>query len=452
MQSVFFKLFGVNWNAYVFHSSIFNFFVSLIVFFFFYNLKLEKIACLFFTCCFSVLAYTISGTPFVDHHATFFLLIGTFFLVQGFYYEKSYIWFLAIFFYFLSFFTKQVPASYVIILQGLIICIYLFNFKKIKILTYIIFSTLILTLAFVILLFFLNIDFKSFFIQYLDYPRSIGDNRLTNFKFSAQSFFNNYKFIFAPLILLSFILLSKIKKDLRIFYDKNIYVYLILLSFVVCLIFHQIMTKNQIYIYFLIPILFGVLYSELKFLNFKYKRFTLLALIVSLIFITSKYHYRFNENRKFHELEKTNLSNAVTAKKINKSLDGLLWINPFFEGTPAEEIKLLNDGILQLEREKEEIMLITHYLFLDSITQKNLNYPNRAFTTDGTSMPLKGNKYYEYYKNFLLKIIKSKEIKKIYFFVHESLPQDIVTNYIDKDCLETKKDEIFYILKLRCNK
>ena len=32
MQSVFFKLFGVNWNAYVFHSSIFNFFASLIVF------------------------------------------------------------------------------------------------------------------------------------------------------------------------------------------------------------------------------------------------------------------------------------------------------------------------------------------------------------------------------------------------------------------------------------
>ena len=203
-------------------------------------------------------------------------------------------------------------------------------------------------------MFFLNIDFKSFFIQYLDYPRSIGDNRLTNFKFSAQSFFNNYKFILAPLILLSFILLSKIKKGLRIFYDKNIYVYLILLSFVVCMIFHQIMTKNQIYIYFLIPILFGVLYSELKFLNFKYKRFTLLALIVSLVFITSKYHYRFNENRKFHELEKINLSNAVTAKKINKSLDGLLWINPFFEGTPAEEMKLLNDGILQLREKRKK--------------------------------------------------------------------------------------------------
>ena len=51
-------------------------------------------------------------------------------------------------------------------------------------------------------------------------------------------------------------------------------------------------------------------------------------------------------------------------------------------------------GIAQLEEEKNEIMLISHYLFLDSITEKNLNYPNRSFTIDGASMPLKGNKYY----------------------------------------------------------
>ena len=33
-------------------------------------------------------------------------------------------------------------------------------------------------------------------------------------------------------------------------------------------------------------------------------------------------------------------------------------------------------------------MVITHYLFLDSI-KKNLNYPARTFTSDGISIPVK---------------------------------------------------------------
>ena len=59
-------------------------------------------------------------------------------------------------------------------------------------------------------------------------------------------------------------------------------------------------------------------------------------------------------------------------------------------------------------------MLITHYLFLDSVTKK-LNYPNKTFTIDGTSMPLLGNKYYNIYKEYLLNKIKENKIKEILF-------------------------------------
>ena len=66
------------------------------------------------------------------------------------------------------------------------------------------------------------------------------------------------------------------------------------------------MTKNQTYIYFLVPILFGLLDSEIQLTQIKFKKYVSIFLILTLAFITVKYHLRFNENRKFHELTKMN--------------------------------------------------------------------------------------------------------------------------------------------------
>ena len=45
----------------------------------------------------------------------------------------------------------------------------------------------------------LKIEFESFYIQFIDYPRSIGSERLANFEISLISIFNKYKFILCPL-------------------------------------------------------------------------------------------------------------------------------------------------------------------------------------------------------------------------------------------------------------
>ena len=42
----------------------------------------------------------------------------------------------------------------------------------------------------------------------------------------------------------------------------------------------------------------------------------------------------------------------------------------FFDGTPAEEVEIIKKGIEEIENQDSEIMLITHYLFIDSITKK----------------------------------------------------------------------------------
>ena len=124
------------------------------------------------------------------------------------------------------------------------------------------------------LIFVFNINkfvFGNFFIQYLDYPKSIGSSRLNNFEFAINSFFNKYKFIIIPLFLLIFL---KLKKS-KIFSEESIG-HLIFVIFTIILIFHQLMTKNQKFIYFLIPIIFGLLEQEIYTSKYKYKKLSLI--------------------------------------------------------------------------------------------------------------------------------------------------------------------------------
>ena len=214
-----------------------------------------------------------------------------------------------------------------------------------------------------------------------------------------NSFFNLYKFLIIPLILVSIL---KVKNFSNSKDKDNLVSFFILISYVVCIIFHQIMTKNQIYIYFSIPILFALLESEMSISNHRYKKFFSFLIIIFLTFITVKYHYRFNVERKFHELHNIDFKDSINGKKIDKSLEGLQWINPFFKGSPEEEVLILQKGKLLLEKITLK-MLISHYLFLDSITIKKLNLPNRSFTMDGASIPTKVINIITFTKNFLLK-------------------------------------------------
>ena len=55
----------------------------------------------------------------------------------------------------------------------------------------------------------------------------------------------------------------------------------------------------------------------------------------------TKYHFRYNEQKKFMELENVNFQLAVDAGKINKMFSGLNWITTHFSQNPEQEIKNL---------------------------------------------------------------------------------------------------------------
>ena len=166
IQSFFFKLFGANWNSYIIHSSLINVVISLFTYYFFLQLKIAPLVSFIYTLCFATLAYTISGTPFVDHHATFFLLIGTYMIIYALNKkDKILLWPIIVFLFSLSFLSKQVPVAYAVILQGFLILFLILKEKSFKILLTIFISIVVIALIFCLFLFYLGIEIKLFYMN-----------------------------------------------------------------------------------------------------------------------------------------------------------------------------------------------------------------------------------------------------------------------------------------------
>ena len=127
IQAIFFYLFGVNWQSYLLHASLFNALISIATFIFFRSFNLNIYYSLIYSLLFSILAYPISATPFVDHHSTFFSLLGIYALILAIKTERILYLFSLPFLFGFSFLSKQVPSSYIII--SIIIILHL-KFEK----------------------------------------------------------------------------------------------------------------------------------------------------------------------------------------------------------------------------------------------------------------------------------------------------------------------------------
>ena len=169
--------------------------------------------------------------------------------------------------------------------------------------------------------------------------------------------------------------------------------------------------------------------------QFKFKKIVSIILISLVLLITFKYHLRFNENRKFHELENVELKLSINAKEIHKKLSGLNWITPQFKNNPMEEINIINQIISVLGKDTRNQMLITNYAFVSIILNRKLYSPSRVYIGDGTVNPLKGNKYATKYKELMDSIILKNDISVIYVINTDN--ENINFHYLDsyQNCL-----------------
>lgn len=448
IQAFFFKLFGVKWFSYILHSSIFNVLITIATFNFLLLINLKKIYAFLLASSFSILAYPVSGTPFIDHHAIFFCLFSFYLFFFGIKNDGKYIFLIPIFFG-LAFFSKPVPSIYLLLVFVLIFTYYLISKKNLKLLKNLIYGLVSFIIFLLIFFSIQQIDINLFLTQLIYYPASIGQDRILMLDINFSKIISNFKFILIPL-LISILLffkqkINKKKKDL-------LFLLIFFFSFNLVSIYHQILTKNQNFIFFLIPLNLGLLILILE--NYKWnekKIYTSIILIFIFCFFTTlKYYDRFIINKKFHDLQNTDLKEAIPANQIHNSLNFLKWKTMNYE-KPMVEINLIKEVLNQIKTEESNILLMTNYNFISSISNKKTFMLSRTY--DDISFPNKKNAFYNEFRKFYLSQLTINNISKIYLvFDRTELEQSkkrYIYEYIDQECFKSELvNDIFIKMNL----
>ena len=454
LQSIIFYILGINWQTYLLNSSLLNGSVSLLVYFLFINLGLNFKLSFFYAICFSILAYPSSGTPFVDHHSALLSLIAIIMLIKAMKTNKLHSWFLVPVFMFFAFLSKQVPATYIFFAVIFMIVFHLTHQRKkdvIRILFTITFSSIILIALLILFFNYNNIDIKFFITQYIYYPLTIGEERYKIINYDFKNIFLNFKFIYFALLLLIFFTFKNFIITKNFYKNLNFKIFLICVLLTISLIQHVIVTKNQIFIFFLIPIILGFSHIQLKNSNTKIKKYINIILVICCVGITTKYHYRFNIDRKFHELNSVNFSEAATTANLSKKFAGLKWITPSNKNKKEAilELEFLVNVKNILKKDKTKKIVLTNYSLFSVILDENVAGYSRWYPGDNSGFPIKGNYYFENYKKFIATLLIDKQVSSIYIL--PDINEDNFVDYIDPKCFD-KQILDFKIIKYKINK
>ena len=454
LQSLFFYIFGNNWMSYLIHSSLMNVAIAIFSIYIFLILKIKFEYLVIISISVSLLAYPVSGSPFLDLHSTFFSLFAFYFIILWIIKKKDYFWFLVSFFLCLAFFSKQVPAAYFIITFSILNIILAINNKNYKILFFYILGALIFLFLLLLFLFLREVKLNDLILQIFLFPQSIGLDRYSNYILNFKNMILDFKFIYIILFGIISLNIFFFKKINNYFVSNEFKILIVVIFFVFSNIFHQIYTKNQIYIFYLIPLLTGFLIFFTNSFHIKKDKILIYSFLFLCIFATIKYSDRYNFDRKFHELENVEKSNSIKISSFSKSLKGLNWISPYFTN-PKEELEIMKNLFMVLKNDQTNKMLITEYNFFSSVLGENLNSPSRTF--DNISYPKKNTIYYENYKKFFINKIISKKIINLYVFepieINQQRLNHLIFDYISKDCFEIENINPFIkkLVLIECN-
>ena len=439
IQFIFFLLFDVNWFSYVLHAAIINFIITIFSFYFFIKMGLNISFSFIYSLCISILAYPLIGTPFVDIHAVIFSLISVSLMNLGIFYKKNNFFYYSAILIILSFFSKQIPSAYILLSQILILLFYIYacNKKNYKpLINYL--MIIFLSFIFILVFFFINdIPIKNFIVQYILYPASIGSERTSELSFTFNKIIGQFKFIYLsllPILGVILILLRKKIKNIEITRDLIILISTIIVSLI--FIYCQMITRNQILIFFLIPYYLAI--SQIYTTKYWNRKSVLPIILILLLVSTAKYHQRFNNEKKFMDLDGYDINLVLNSKVIDSTLSGLKWISLDFIDEPDEEIKLIKNTKEFLLNDIENKIYITDYQFFQSITKNDNISPNKWY--DALSIPSEKNKYFANYKLFFLESLKKQQIDNIYFISLERKEEIFINSVIDnKKCLNFEK-------------
>ena len=440
MGALFLLLFGNNWNSHLIHASFMNILAVICLYFFLKSLNLEKKFIIFYCISFATLCYPVTGTPFAYIHSYIFSLISIMTLLIAIKSQNKVIWFIFPFFCFLSFLSMQTPSSFILAILFLILLFYFFKNKDNKNLYFFLIGCVVSIFLFLTFLFVTNTPFLNFIYQYVLFPLTIGEGRIASSETAYVSLIDqiNFKRLVGDFKFIHIIFIPLLLVVLKNFQKKNQEINILNLTIIfatIAFLFNQLITANQIYIFSLIPIIAATLHFNIKKITSN-KKFIILIIFI-VLFATSKFHLRYNIDRKFHDLENIDKSTAINASLIHKNLNNLKWINKFDD--PKNEVAVLKKAIVQIQKDNREKTLITHYQFIATVLDQNLNILNRWYLWDNNTHPTENHKYFKVYKSLVNKNIKTNNVKVIYLLgLENEILFENVKNYFTDLCFESK--------------
>ena len=438
-QAFFFLLFGPSWKSYVFHSSTINILATLGFYYFLKSLNLKLTTIIIYCVSFATLCYPVSGTPFAYLHGYIFSLITIFLFIVAVRKQKNSLWFALPFMFFLSFFSMQTPSSYIILLVLFSSFYYFIKNKQFENLKFFFLGSLSSLIIFIIFLFLTKTPLKSLIYQYFLFPLTIGEGRWASDpaayvklsdQFNLKRLFGDFKFIhifYFPLLFITINLFFKKNKDL---------IFINIMILISCFLFfiNQLMQANQIYIFSLIPVLGSILHLNLA--NRKNNKKIIIVILSLLIFATTKYHFRYNVDRKFLDIENIDKSISVEAKNIDIKLKHLNWVTPLFKN-PIEEVSLIKEALILIKSDVRKKILITHYQFFSLLLDEDLNILNRWYLWDNNTHPTENHKYFKVYKEMVNENLKKNGIEVIYLLGSDKeILFSNIENYFDNVCFK----------------
>tara|TARA_B100001057_G_C22503491_1_gene814952 strand:- start:166 stop:774 length:609 start_codon:yes stop_codon:yes gene_type:complete len=186
----------------------------------------------------------------------------------------------------------------------------------------------------------------------------------------------------------------------------------------------------------MIPLLAAVLHFNISKIDPSSKLVWLLIFIV--LFASIKFHFRYNIDRKFHDLETIDKSKAIDAVAIDKNLKGLKWINKL-NLDPLNEIDSIKNALVVIKNDQRKKILITHYQFISTILDEDLNILNRWYLWDNNTHPTENHKYFEFYKSMVQKNVDKNKIQVIYLLGHDNeMMLKNIKNYFTNVCFKSK--------------
>ena len=210
-------------------------------------------------------------------------------------------------------------------------------------------------------------------------------------------------------VLLKMVLKNKKTLDEK----KDFTIILTIIGMTLIFIYAQLLTKNQILIFFIIPLVTA--FSHIYFFKYFSKKYFIYFIILICLFSVTKYHFRYNEQKKFMELENANFDLAIKAGKIHKIFNGLQWITAHYLNDPTKEVNKLIEIKDYINSDLKNKIIISDYQFFSAISNSKFDTLikwNKWY--DAVSVPHKENKYFSNYQKFFIKKIKKNKIKEIY--------------------------------------